>query len=378
MLVGRTAIEELGPVIKAHGVKKILVTYGCGSVKRNGVYDRVMKTLKDNGIEHIELSGIQPNPLIEKVYEGIKLLKDKNNHLDAVLALGGGSVIDSSKAMCTGALLDADIYDMLSGKIPPSFKMMPLYTVLTISATGSEQDAGGVITVPDKKEKLGNIFGEQPVASAIDPSVQLSLPWKQVMCGAVDSLSHLMESMWTGEHLSITTRQINFNVQRSIIKSMEIMVKDPTNYDAKENFVWAVSLALNGFVNMGSAVDNNVHLIEHSLSAYKHGIAHAEGLAIISTHYYPYLYNKGIRKDDFDEWAREVMGEKDGLKGLEKFKEMTKSWKGPITLKDVGITEGEIEELVKSFDHHSKMWMTSQVFQLTNDDVRNIYKSALN
>lgn len=335
------------------------------------------KTLKENGIEFKELWGVQANPVVGKAREGIAIAKDPANKIDAVLAVGGGSVIDTSKAICGGAHLDGDIYDVYEGKIPVPQDCLPLYIVLTLSATGSEFNVSSVISNPEKKEKLGVFFKDTPVVSAIDPSVQLTLPWRQVMCGAVDATSHLMESMFHSDDLNITTRQINFALQKSIQKSMELMLINEKDYNAKENFAWAASVTSNSLPHFGNCGDWNVHFIEHCVSAFNDKIAHGEGLAVLSCAYYPIMYKKGICKKQLEMWSEEVMGEKDPLKGFEKYTEMLRRWKAPLKMKDIGITkEEDLKEIVKIFAHHREFKLVSPVFNLTDEDVMEILKAA--
>lgn len=378
-ILGTGAVEELGTAMKENGVKKLLCVYGGGSVKTNGVYERIQKILKENGIECIELWGVQPNPVIAKVMEGVALLKDEKNGVDSVLAVGGGSVIDSAKAMCVGKYDDGeDFYDCFRRKRPFPKEMVPLYVILTLSATASENDVGGVITNPPTKEKLGPGYGTEPIACAVDPTIQFSLPWRQIMCGAVDTLTHLMETMYSLDGSWIVGRQINFAVQRSVYKAMEIIEKDPKNYAARENLCWAASLGLRGEAAFGNDQDWNVHHLEHVLSAVNPKTAHAEGLAALGPHYYAYMYNKGVCKESLDLWSKEVMGEEDFHKGLEKYKEAFLRWKAPAGLKEIGITtEAQVDELVSIYAHNRDLGFKSGVFLLTDEDAKAIYMEAL-
>lgn len=365
--------------MKNDGIKKVLTVFGKGSVKTNGVYDRVCKTLKENGIEHIELWGVQPNPLVSKVREGIAICKDEKNGIQAVLAVGGGSVLDSSKAIACGAKMDRDIYDYYELKCPCPPVLLPVYTVLTLSATGSEFDFCGVVSNPEKHEKIGAFFPDSPVASAIDPSSQMSLPWRQVMCGAVDAMSHLMEAMFDKEDNSITTLYINFAIQKSIIKCMERMLVDPTDYNARENFCWSAALALNGLPHFGHAGDWNVHHIEHSVSVFDDNIAHGEGLAVVERGYYPIMYKKGVCKLQLEKWSEEVMGEKNFDEGIKKWNDLLKKWKAPVSLKDLKITEEkQVDEIVKLYEHHKQFHMVSNVNPLTGAEVKEVLMSVLN
>jgi alcohol dehydrogenase YqhD (iron-dependent ADH family) len=376
ILYGKDSIEKLGAVIKEGKITKVLLLFGSGSVKTNGVYDRVLKTLKDNGIKSVELWGVQPNPVITKVREGIAITKKKENGIEAVVAVGGGSVLDSGKAICVGTYYGGDVYELYEKdkSIP---EHLPLYTVLTLSATGSEFNKGSVISDPSKKLKLGTFF-YTPVASAIDPTVQFSLPWRQVMCGAVDSLSHLMESYFSKPNESITGREVNLAIQRSVIKSMKIIRKDPKNYNARASFCWAVSIAINGLQAIGMSGDWNVHWIEHAISAYDDKIAHGEGLAVVSLQYYPYLYKaKPEIKDQFEQWAEALFNTKDVNEAFRKFRELYIEWEAPLTLNAIKIPKEGIEEIVKIEDSFRNLGRKSPVLPLTKEIVRIVLTSAI-
>lgn len=377
IILGLDAIEQLGPNIKQAGVKTVLCVYGSGSAKKNGVYERVCKTLADNGIEFKEMWGVQPNPLISKVREGIAICKDPANKIDAVLAVGGGSVIDSSKAIAAGALYEHDIYDYYLRKTEQPKKMLPLFTVLTLSATGSEFNFGSVVSDPELHTKIGTFYPQSPVASAIDPSVQQSLPWRQVVCGATDALSHLMESMFHKDTSHTTTRQVNFGLQRAVMQCMDILCDHPDDTTARLNFCWAASLALNGLPHFQNCGDWNVHYMEHCVSVLDDHIAHGEGLAVLSAHYYPFMHSRGVCVEQLKLWSKEVMGEDDPVKAFAKYKEMLRRWKAPLTLPALGITdEKAVDTIAGYFEEHSRL-VRSPVFPLSREDCKEVLMSCL-
>lgn len=376
ILFGAKSIENIGAEIKASGIKKVLCLFGSGSVKTNGVYDRTVKSLTDNGISHEELWGVQPNPVIGKVREGVTICKDKSKGIEAVLAVGGGSCIDSAKAICAGAVVDGDAWGFYDRTIAPPPKILPLFTVLTLSATASEYNTGAVLSNPETKQKLAAFF-EPPVASALDPSVQLSLPYRQVVCGAVDAMSHLMEQYFSPPNKNITTRQINLALQRSIILAMERVKKDLKDVEARGEFVWAVSLGLNGIAGFMLGADWNVHYIEHAISAFDDKVAHAEGLAVVSLAYYPWLFKKGICNDQFQEWAELVFGTKDVNEALKKLKELFAFWEAPLCLEDLKLKEENITEIAKIEQTHQDKGSVSALYQLSEADVVEILKLSL-
>lgn len=375
LFYGKNAIEDLFPFVKENGVKKVLALFGSGSSKKNGVYERVVKGLNDNSVEFIELWGVQPNPVISKVREAVAITKDEKNGIEAVLAVGGGSVLDSAKAICFGRYFEGDPWELFLKKDRPS-KHLPLYTVLTLSATASEYDAGGVVSNLEQKLKLGAGF-DFPVASAVDPTVQFSLPWRQIFCGAVDSLSHSMESYFSSANESYAGREVNLGIQRSIIKSMEKLVVNPNDYDARASFCFATSLAISGYQSTGLSGDWNVHHVEHAISAFDENVAHGEGLAVVSLQYYPYLLEKKPElKEQFEQWAERIFGTTDVQTAFGRFRELYVLWKTPLTLKDLRIPKEAINEIADIHQGHKKAGMVSPLFPLAVEDTREILTRA--
>lgn len=380
LFFGKDSIEKLIPLIKADGIKKVLLLFGSGSVKKNGVYDRVIKGLGDNGIESVELWGVQPNPVVAKVREAVALAKDPKNGIESILAIGGGSVIDSAKAAVLGRYFDGDVWDLIeqlqSGAKKAPLQYLPLYTVLTLSATATEYNANFVVTNPEKKLKLGPSLCF-PVASAVDPTVQFTLPYRQLVAGAVDSLSHAMESYFSLPNEMIAGREVNLGIQRSIVKSMEKLVVSPTDYDARSSFCFATSLAISQYQSTGLSGDWNVHHVEHAISAYDDNVVHGEGLAVVSLEYYPYLYAKKPElKDQFEQWAERLFGTTDVQAAFAKFRELYVSWKTPMTLKDIKIPKEAINEIADIHQGHKKAGMVSPLFPLAVEDTREVLNRA--
>ncbi|KAH7824655.1 putative alcohol dehydrogenase [Monocercomonoides exilis] len=374
-ILGAQAVEQLAEEIKKAGIKKVLLLFGSGSAKTNGVHDRVKKAMAANGISDEELWGVQPNPLISKIREGVAICKDTSKGIEAVVAIGGGSVIDSAKAICAGAKMTEDVWKLYKKEAQTPSEFLPLYTVLTISATASEMDTGSVVSNPEEHAKLP-AFLNFPVASAVDPAIQLSLPWRQIMCGAVDSMSHLMEQYFSPDNKNITTRQVNLALQKSLIRSMERIKANKDDIEARTNFCWAVSLAIQGLPSFLLPGDWNVHWIEHAISAFNDKIAHGEGLAVVSLAYYPWLYKKGMCGEMFEEWAETVYGTKDVKTALEKLKELFAFWGTPMTLQDLKLTAENIEEIVKIEQAHQKSGAISGLYQLKAEDTKKVLEIA--
>ncbi|KAA6380664.1 MAG: alcohol dehydrogenase [Streblomastix strix] len=377
ILFGKDSIEKIGTEIKNAGLKKVLILFGSGSAKKTGVYDRVKKSLSDAGIADVEVWGVQPNPLVSKVREAIGIAKDAKNGVEGILAVGGGSVIDSGKAIAFGVKYSGDIWEIYDDPKKSPSKGLPLFSVLTLSATASEFNSGSVLSNPEKKKKVPMFFAN-PVASAIDPTVQFKLPWRQVMCGAVDSLSHLMEQYFSLPNETISTRQINLALQKSVIETAKKIKKNNEDYEARANFVWAVSLALNGLPTFGLSGDWNVHYIEHAISAYNDKIAHAEGLAVISLAYYPILFKKGITHGQFEEWALTVFDTKSVPDAINKLRDLYIELEAPLTLEDLKLNAKDIDAIadIESLNKESGI-PVSKLWKLSKDEVKEVLKAAL-
>ncbi|KAH7815524.1 putative NADH-dependent butanol dehydrogenase a [Monocercomonoides exilis] len=376
VIFGSSSYEQLCEEIKKSGIKKLLIVFGKESAKITGVYDRIKKCLAMNGIADEELWGVQPNPLISKVREGIAICKDKTKCIEGVLAVGGGSVIDTSKAICFGSKMENDIWEIFCGMSLPPPEGLPLFVASTISMTGSGLNNSAVISNPESHSKLPSIF-DYPKICAIDPTVEMSLPWRQVMCGAVDALSHLMENYFSMDNKNITTRQINLALQKSVIKSIERVKANKEDVEARANFCWAASLALSGLTVFGLSGDWNVHHIEHALSAFDEKIAHGEGLAVISLAYYPQLYAKDVCNEMFEEWALEVFGKKDVKEAFAMLRELYVYWGAPLTLQDLKVKPEDIEEIVKIEQEQQMLGAASDLWYLDEEDVKNILLASV-
>ncbi len=278
----------LGDELKKYG-KRVLLTYGGGSIKKSGLYDRVMKELKSAGLEIYELSGIAPNPRIESVREGANMCKEHG--IDVILAVGGGSTLDASKYMAAGAKVDFDPWLFLSERAPIE-SALPVVTVLTLSATGSEMDGGGVITNLATNEKLGRMEDIlRPQASFLDPALTYSVSSFQTAAGSADILSHIMETYFTTEPDLYMLDGIMETLMRTVIKYAPVAMKKPCDYEARANLMWASSWAINGFITGGKTHAWSVHPMEHELSAF-YDITHGLGLAILTPRWLGYCLNE--------------------------------------------------------------------------------------
>lgn len=285
---GENQLGHLGEEVGKYG-KRVLLTYGGGSIKKLGLYDAVMAELEKAGVEVYELSGIAPNPRIESVRDGTQICKDK--HIDVILAVGGGSTLDASKWIAAGACVDHDPWEFFS-RWAPVEKALPLITVLTLSATGSEMDSGGVISNLETKDKIGRLDPLLlPKASFLDPTVTYSVSRYQTACGSADMLNHILEVYFTMEQDLYMLDCFMEGMMKTIIKYTPVAMEEPTNYEARANLMWTSSWAINGFINGGKQHEWSCHPMEHELSAI-YDITHGLGLAILTPRWLEYCLDE--------------------------------------------------------------------------------------
>ncbi len=368
-IFGKDTIKKIGGEIASFGSKKVLLVAGGGSIKKNGVYDTVIDSLKKHGIQWVELWGVRPNPVLSKVKEGIEIAKEEN--ADGVLAVGGGSVIDTAKAIANGVFVD-DVWKLFLRKNPlKPTKALPIYVVLTLSATGSEMNGTAVITNEEEKVKWSyRSLTNYPKVSIVDPTVQFSLPQRQTANGGSDSLSHIIESYITGKPTD-TTVYFDEGLMRSIIDNIDRLMTDPSDYEARASFAWAATLAFNGLSLTGLGGDWAAHAIEHAISALHPDVAHGTGLAVIQPAVI--MYRKKFNPDITERWAMQVWNASSTEEGVEKMREKFVSWGLPVDLKALGVTPDEWEEIaVKAIEFRPKnAWG-----DFSKDDVFEILKLA--
>lgn len=352
---GKGAIQNLRKALVGYG-KKILLTYGTGSIKKNGIYDEVIRILHELGKEVHELSGIRSNPSYSSVLEGKRLIEE--NHIDFILAVGGGSVIDCSKAIAA-SVNEKDPWEKYFVRQEAlDHDVTPIGTILTMVGTGSEMNSGSVITHEEKKLKIGKVFGEHnnPVFSILDPTYTLTVPYEQMVSGIFDMFSHLMEQYFSDDGDN-TSDYLLEGLMRAVIDHGRKASRNPLDYEARSNLMWEATLALNTLVELGKKQDWNVHGIEHQLGAYTH-CPHGLGLAVISYPYYKYISQFG--KNQFEKYATNVFGvKKEGKsqdeiihEGIEKMEEFIKELKIPTTLKELGATREMLPLIAKSAYHN--------------------------
>ncbi|MFH1589154.1 MAG: iron-containing alcohol dehydrogenase [archaeon] len=370
ILFGKGKNALIGEQIKKYGYKKALLLAGGGSIKKNGVYDSVTSSLQKAGVEFVECFGIKPNPNIEKVKEAITIAKKEN--VDCILAVGGGSVIDTAKTVAAG-VYQKDVWDIFAGTSEVN-DALPLFTILTLSATGSEMNMGAVITKEDEKKKWNfrspYVF---PKVSIIDPEVQFTLPWNQTANGAVDAMAHTMEYYFTCKNEE-TVMALDESLLKSVVKSCDALQKNEEDYEARSSLAWAATLALNGISgSMLSGGDWSSHMIEHGVSAFNNTVAHGTGLAIIFPAWIKYTYKENEKT--YLRWAKVVWNASSVEEGITNMQEKFKQWKVPTTLTEIGIKEENLEEIKNLITRRIPLF--GVVKKLEGEDVLNILKLAL-
>lgn len=286
---GKDQLGHLGEELAKCG-KRVLLAYGGGSIKQTGLHDKVMGEIRKAGLEVFELPGIEPNPRIGSVRRGADICKE--NRVDVVLAVGGGSTIDAAKFIAAGAKVDHDPWDFLSEKWAPITEALPVITVLTLAATGSEMDAGGVISNPETKDKIGRSADPLlPKVSFLDPTLTFTVSPYQTACGAADILSHLFETYFNMDSDLYMLDCFMEGLMKTVIRYAPVAMKTPDNYEARANLMWAASWAINGFVNGGKAQAWSCHPMEHELSAI-YDITHGLGLAILTPRWLEYCLDE--------------------------------------------------------------------------------------
>lgn len=286
---GEGQLGNLGVELKRFG-RRVLLTYGGGSIKRIGLYDKVMEELHNADLEVYELSGIEPNPRIDSVREGVRMCKEHS--IDVLLAVGGGSTIDATKFMAAGACVEHDAWEFFGANAKPIEHALPIVTILTLSATGSEMDSGGVISNIETGDKLGRMApAMQPKVSFLDPTLTYSVSRYQTACGAADIMSHIIEVYFNMNKDLYMLDCVMEGLMKSVVRFAPVAVQEPENYEARANLMWCSSWAINGFINGGKRKAWSCHPMEHELSA-KYDITHGLGLAILTPRWMRYCLDE--------------------------------------------------------------------------------------
>ncbi len=371
---GKGQIECLAQLLEPYG-KNVLMVYGGGSIKKNGLYDKVKELLCDFNV--YELSGVEPNPKIESVRAGVEVCKEKG--IDVVLAVGGGSTIDAAKVMAGGAYYEGDAWDLVvdNKKIG---KVLPIVTVLTLAATGSEMNKNAVISNMESNEKLGTSSHDFiPQASICDPEYLYSLPAMQTAAGTADIMSHIFEQYFQKETRAYISDRYAESLLKTCIKYCPIALKEPDNYEARANLMWASTQALNSILSCGKGGAWTCHPIEHELSAY-YDITHGIGLAIVTPRWMRYILSD-TTVDKFAEYAKNVWdieGEDKyqcANKAIDATEQFFKDCGIPMTLSQIGIDASKIDIMAEDTIKYNDM--DRAYVALDKEDIVNILKACL-
>lgn len=363
ILFGQGQIQPLGSALAAADVRHCLLIAGKASIRSNGVYDQVIASLGQAKIKITEAWGVEPNPSLAKVREIISLAKAEQ--VDAVLGVGGSSVLDTAKAVAAGYYLN-DVWDAFTGQEVVQ-RALPIYTVLTLSATGSEMNATAVITNNAMQQKWAlyspHIY---PQISIVDPSVQSSLPFRQTASGAMNTIAQILEYSFS-DNKAIATLATNAALLKVIVELTDRLQKNAADYEARANLAWAAIMALSAMSGSACAVGNwSCHGIEHAISALNPKITHGEGLAAVFPAWIGFVSDREHLR--FASWAKDVWGEESVAHALHKFREKLEQWGMPGSLRDLGLKDTDLPLLTKlilSAPHRC----TSAVFDLDEEDL---------
>ena len=355
----------------------ILLAYGGGSIKRNGVYDEITGILKGAGKTIVEFSGIMSNPTYDKVQEGARLARD--NQADMILAVGGGSTMDCCKAVSLSARYDGDIWeDFWAHPGVIDFDPLPLGVVVTVAGTGSECNGGAVITNEELKIKTGRDYPQcNPKFALLDPTYTYSVPKKQMVSGGFDILSHIMEIYFSEPNEDNVSDDISEALMRSVIHNLRAAIQNPQDYTARSNLMWAATMAENRIIKLGKRMDFECHQMEHQLGAYTN-CNHGEGLAVLHPVYYRHIYKYGLPK--FKRFATEVMGvstegktdEEIALAGIEALKGFSVEIGLPVSLQDLGVNENTDLKVIAD----SCALMPGSYKKMTHEEILEIFKEC--
>lgn len=374
---GRDKEKEVGKIIAGYGYKKIMMQYGKGSIKSSGLYDTVIASLKENSIEVIEFGGVEPNPKLEFVREAISVARKEK--VQMILAVGGGSVIDSSKYTALGAKYDGDIWDIPMGKFTPK-DALPVGCILTIAAAGSEMSNSAVLTNLSESKKKGCSTEFNRCKFAImNPELTFSVSKYQTACGIVDIMAHTMERYFTVFDDTILTDRIAESILKTVVEAGSTLMENPKDYNARANVMWASSLSHNGLTGCGRENFLAVHQLEHALSGEFDHVAHGAGLAVLFPAWAKYVYKKNVKR--FAQFARNVFGvvELDDTlasqMGIEKMSEYFKSLGMPLTIREFNVPKESLDKLA-DLCTNGKTRIIKSYIPLGYSEVKEIFESC--
>ena len=359
---GRGKEKNIGRYIKEAGYESVLLVYGTGSIKRSSLYENTIASLVESGIRYEELDGVVSNPLLSRVNDGIKIAKE--NKLQAVLGVGGGSVADSVKAIAAGAKYDGDVWDFFIQKAQIT-QALPVFTVMTLAATASEMNGNSVVMKDETKQKYSvSSVLVNPVLSVVNPELMATVSQEYLAYSAVDAIAHSIEIYFTASSHPNFNARIVESIVKSIMETTEILLEDPSNYEARGEFAWVATQALNGLTPAGTEGGSFPnHMIEHSLSAL-YNIAHGAGLSIVIPAWMKWYKEQNLPQ--FERFAKEVFGLDGADAGIEALEAWFKKIGSPVRLADANIPREGISALAENAAETGLLWGMGSVY---NKDV---------
>ena len=367
---GKAKEHQIGEYLSQNAAGKVLLVYGTGSIKKSGLYDNILASLKKSDISFVELGGVVSNPLLSKVNEGIDLAKEHD--IDAVLAVGGGSVVDSAKAIAAGAKYEGDVWDFFIHKAAIT-QALPVFTVMTLSAAASEMNGNSVVMKDETKQKysISSVL-LNPVVSVINPELMATVSNEYLAYSAVDVIAHSIEIYLTASiHPDFNSRIVE-SIIKSIMQTTEILLESPNDYDARAEFAWVAIQALNGLTpagTQGGSFPN--HLIEHSLSAL-FNVAHGAGLAVVIPAWMKYYKEQNLSR--FERFAQEIFNEASADEGIKRLEAWFAKIGAPVSLKDANIPRESIDALAQNASETAVVWGMNALY--TKETIIKILEKA--
>ncbi|MDA3056676.1 iron-containing alcohol dehydrogenase [Campylobacter sp. CN_NA1] len=366
---GKGKEKNIGSYMSEFGAKRALVVYGSDRVKKSGLFEVAINSLKANGIEFTELGGVKSNPVLTKVREGVKIAKEFR--ADSVLAIGGGSVLDSCKAIAAGAVYDGDVWDFFVNK--SADKALMIFDIITLAATGSEMNRGGVVTNEETKEKFGcDGVALYPKVSVINPELQATVSKEYLVYSASDIIAHSIEGYFTAKaHPELIRAYIEANI-KTVMKTTEILLKEPENYEARGDFAWAATMALNGLTYVGiSGYSYPNHMIEHAMSAVT-DCPHGAGLSVVMPAWMKFYKERNSKA--FERFAKEIFGLNSADDGINALKAWFEKIGTPTKLSQVGIDNSNLDEIINLANSYTNSWGGSEIY--TKENLAKIFEMA--
>ena len=366
---GKDKEQNIGKYMKEFGAKKTLIIYGSDRIMKNGLFDIATKSLSANGIEFCKIGGVKSNPVLSKVNEAINLAKKEG--VDSVLAIGGGSVLDTAKAVAAGVKYNGDVWDFFTGKCPKEALM--IFDIITLAATGSEMNGGAVVTNEATKEKFA-MHGAclYPKVSVVNPLLQASVSKEYLVYSASDIIAHSIEGYFTA---SVQPEIINLYIEaniKTVMKTTEILLKEPENYDARGEFAWAATMALNGLTYVGTAgYSYPNHMIEHAIGAVV-DCAHGAGLSVVIPAWMKWYKSRNLKA--FKRFGKEIFGVDDADEAIKKLKEWFSKIGTPTSLIEIGVDESNLDEIMALVYDYAKGRGLEQIY--TKEAISEIFALA--